>query len=115
GDPDHIKWRRAGEMLNPALVSRFSLPGFGSTGNLPRNAGRGPVTWTLSTRLSREFRMDEHRKLELQIEAFNPFNVSVFSFGAEFVNFNPGSLGNFLVPQRTIKPRTLRLGLNYEF
>src|SRR5262249_49448550 len=37
GDPDDIQWRRTGEILDPALVSQFSLPSFGSIGNLPRN------------------------------------------------------------------------------
>jgi hypothetical protein len=50
-----------------------------------------------------------------QIEVFNPFNSTIFSFGAEFVDFVPSSLGNFLAPARTLKPRTMRVGLRFEF
>ncbi len=115
GALDDIGWRRSGSALNQSLMEQFSLPTIGSIGNLPRNAGRGPVTWTLNTRLSREFRLGERRRVEFQVEAFNPCNATVFSFGAEFVDFNPGSLGNFLVPRRTVRPRTMRVGLRFEF
>jgi hypothetical protein len=59
--------------------------------------------------------LNEHHGIEFLIEAFNPFNSTLFNFGAEFVNFNPASLGNFLVPQRTVKPRTLRIGARIDF
>jgi hypothetical protein len=73
------------------LVESFSQPTIGSVGNLPRNVGRGPNSYTLNLRLSREFRFSENRKTELLVEAFNPFNSTVFSFGAEFVDFTPSA------------------------
>jgi hypothetical protein len=115
GDLHEIRWRRSGESLAPSLVEGFTLPAIGSVGNLPRNVGRGPNSYTLNLRVSREFRFGEHRKAELLVEAFNPFNSTVFSFGAEFVDFTPSGLGNFLVPQRTVKPRMMRLGLKFDF
>jgi hypothetical protein len=115
GDLNSIDWRRPGASLKELLAEGFSLPAIGSVGNLPRNAGRGPAGYSLDLRLSREFRLAERKKAEFQIEAFNPLNSSVFSFGAEFVDFTPSSLSNFLVPQRTIKPRTMRVGLKFEF
>jgi hypothetical protein len=115
GDLDTIRWRTLSSPLNQALADAFSLPTIGTVGNLPRNAGRGPVSHTLNLRLSRAFQLAENRKLEFQLESFNPFNSTVFSFGAEFVDFAPSSLSNFLVPQRTIRPRTLRVGLKFEF
>ncbi len=115
GDPDAINWRRPGASLKELLAEGFTLPPIGSVGNLPRNAGRGPNSYTLNLRLSREFRFAEKRKVEFLIEAFNPLNSAVFSFGAEFVDFTPSGLGNFLVPQRTVKPRTMRLGLKFDF
>jgi hypothetical protein len=115
GDLDAIKWRRFGDPLNQTLADAFTLPAMGTTGNLPRNAGRGPGIYTLNLRASRGFNLAERRRLELQIEAFNPFNATVFNFGAEFVDFAPNSLANFLVPARTVKPRTMRLGLKLEF
>lgn len=115
GDLSAIDWRRSSEALNQTLADAFSLPTIGTTGNLPRNAGRGPGAYTLNLRASRGFQLAERRRLELQAEAFNPFNATVFSFGAEFVDFAPTGLGNFLVPPRTVKPRTMRLGLKLEF
>lgn len=111
----HITWRRSGEMLDSNLVQAFSLPPIGSTGNLQRNAGRGPAGHSLNLRVSRSFNLKEGVRLEWQLEAFNPLNSTVFNFGAEFVDFTPNSLSNFLVPQRTVKPRTLRVGLRIDF
>lgn len=115
GNADVLRWRRANQPLANGVTEALSLPTIGTSGNLPRNAGRGPRTHTFNLRLSREFQLAEKRRVTWQLEAFNPFNSTVFSFGAEFVNFNPSSLGNFMVPPRTVKPRTLRLGLRFEF
>jgi hypothetical protein len=115
GDLGAIDWRRPGASLNELLAAGFSLPAIGSTGNLPRNAGRGPTSYSLNLRLSRSFRFTERRRVEFQVEAFNPFNSSVFNFGAEFVDFTPSGLGDFLTPRRTVKPRTMRAGLKFDF
>lgn len=115
GDLDAIGWRKLETPLNPSLANAFSLPTIGTVGDLPRNAGRGPGSYTLNLRLSRRFQLAETRKLEFQIESFNPLNSTVFSFGAEYVDFTPSSLSNFLVPVRTVKPRTMRVGLKLEF
>ncbi|HZF39952.1 MAG TPA: carboxypeptidase regulatory-like domain-containing protein [Blastocatellia bacterium] len=115
GDLGRIVWRRPGEPLDPALASAFSLPTIGSSGNLPRDAGRGPSVYTLNLRLAREFAFSERSKAELQIEAFNPLNATVFNFGSEFIDFGAAGLGDFLTPRRTVKPRTLRVGLKFDF
>lgn len=115
GDLNALRWRRAQEPLAESLLAAFTLPTLGTNGNLPRNAGRGPRSHALNLRLSREFQLAEKRRVTWQAEAFNPLNATVFSFGAEFVNFVPTSPSNFMVPLRTIKPRTLRLGLRFEF
>lgn len=115
GDLDSIRWRSLSSPLNQTLADAFSLPTIGTVGNLTRNPGRGPASHTLNLRLSRAFQLAESRKLEFQLESFNPLNSTVFSFGAEFVDFAPTSLSNFLVPQRTVRPRTLRVGLKFEF
>ena len=106
GDYSSIVWRRPGEATS---MEGFSLPTIGSSGNLPRNAGRGPAIHTLNLRLSRSFKLRERHDLQIQIEAFNPLNTTVFSFGAEYVDYDD------LAPRRTIKPRTMRMGLRYEF
>ncbi len=115
GDLDRIVWRRPGEPLDPTLATAFSLPTIGAAGNLPRNAGRGPRAYTLNLRLAREFKFTERGKVELQIETFNPFNATVFSFGSEFIDFGATGLGDFLVPRRTVRPRTMRVGLRFDF
>jgi hypothetical protein len=115
GALDGIVWRRPGEPLNPSLASEFSLPAIGSSGNLPRNAGRGPGVYTLNLRLAREFKFGERSRAEIQIEAFNPLNATIFNFGSEFIDFGPAGLGDFLTPRRTVKPRTMRLGLKFDF
>jgi len=70
---------------------------------------------TLNLRVSRQIGLGGGRKAQILAEAFNPFNSTVFSFGAEFVDFIPGRSSSLLVPRRTIKPRTLRLGLRLRF
>ena len=115
GEPGGIPWRRPGAGLDPGLAAAFALPTIGSSGDLARNAGRGPRQSTLNLRLARLFRAGERLRFTPQLEAFNPFNATVFSFGAEFVDFTPASLGEFLVPARTVKPRTVRVGLRVEF
>jgi hypothetical protein len=115
GDLGAINWRRSGAPLDAALASAFSLPPIGSAGNLPRNAGRGPAQHTLSLRAARVFRLGERRRLTPQVEVFNPLNSTVFNFGAEFVDFTPTSLGGFLTPVRTLRARTMRAGVRFEF
>jgi hypothetical protein len=115
GDLNGIGWRKLETPLNQSLADAFSLPTIGTVGNLPRNVGRGPASYTMNLRLSRRFQLKENHRLEFKVETFNPMNSTVFSFGAEFVDFTPTSLSNFLVPVRTVKPRTMRVGLRLEF
>ena len=115
GNLNAIEWRKPGASLDQALVNGFSLPTIGTSGNLGRNAGNGPGQWQLSLRLSRNFRLGEHRHLTPQVEVFNPSNSTVYAFGAEYVDYVPSSLGDFLTPGRVLKPRTLRLGLRFDF
>ena len=49
------------------------------------------------------------------IEVFNPFNATVFSFGAEYVDYTPVNTASFLTPVRTLRPRTMRVGVRVEF
>jgi hypothetical protein len=110
-----LVWRSPGNALNPTLLTAFSLPTIGTTGGMSRNAGRGPRQSTLNVRVSRLIQLGERLRVAPQVEAFNPLNSTVFNFGAEFVDFAPSSLGNFLVPPRTVKPRSVRLGIKVEF
>jgi hypothetical protein len=126
GDFRLIRWRRPGEPLDPRLPEAFRLPAIGQTGDLPRNAGRGPGLFDFDLNLAREFRLSERARLRPSVEIDNVLNKTVFTFGAEFVNFNslrPGVTEEqrrafaetFLVPTRTLRPRAVRVGLRLDF
>lgn len=126
GDPSIIRWRRPGSALDPRLLEAFRLPVIGQTGNLPRNAGLGPALFDFDLNITREFRFSERMRLRPTVEFDNVLNKTVYTFGAEFINF--GALrptasaeqrqafaDTFLVPTRTLRPRTLRVGLRLDF
>jgi hypothetical protein len=126
GDPHLLRARQANEPLNPALVAALTLPIIGQTGNLPRNAGLGPKLFLFDLNVTREFRLSERARLRPTVEFDNLLNKTVFTFGAEFINFNAlrpdasaeqrqAFLDTFLVPTRTLRPRSVRLGLRFDF
>jgi hypothetical protein len=125
-DPRLIRWRRPGEPLDPRLLEAFKLPAVGRTGDLPRNAGLGPALFDFDLSVGREFRLSERARLRPTIEADNLLNKTVYTFGAEFINFNslrPGATeaqrrafaDTFLVPTRTLRPRSVRVGVRLDF
>jgi hypothetical protein len=126
GDLKLIHWRAPGSEIDPALLSSFSLPAIGRTGNLARNAGTGPGTFALDLNVGRDFPLGEHARLRPVIEIDNVLNRTVFTFGAEFINFGglrPDSTpaqrqafsDSFLVPTRTMRPRSMRVGVRLDF
>jgi hypothetical protein len=126
GDPRLIRWREPGEPPDPRLLEAFALPAVGQTGDLPRNAGRGPALFAFDLSVEREFRLSERARLRPSVEVENVLNKTVYTFGAEFINFDalrPGATAEqrrafadtFLVPTRTLRPRTVRVGLRLDF
>jgi hypothetical protein len=126
GDPRVLRWRKAGQPIDPAILSLFALPTIGQTGNLPRNAGHGPGQFFFDLNITREFRVSERLRLRPVIEFDNVLNKSVPSFGSEFINFSalaPNTtpeqrqsfLDSFLVTTRTSRPRQLRFGVRFDF
>ncbi len=131
GDPSEIVWREPGSAFPDAIAARFSLQPIGSrSGNLPRNAGRGPAFYTFDLNVTREWRFGERMRLRPVVEFNNILNAAVFSFGAEFIDFTalvntaPGGTptqaqinarNNFLVPTRTYRQRQVRLGVRFDF
>ena len=126
GDVRLLHARSPNEALNPALLPALSLPTIGQTGNLARNSGRGPALFLFDLNVTREFRLHEHTRLRPVVEFDNVLNKTVFSFGAEFIDFTalrPAAtaaqrqafLDSFLVPTRTLRPRSVRLGLRLDF
>ncbi|HLL76420.1 MAG TPA: TonB-dependent receptor, partial [Pyrinomonadaceae bacterium] len=52
GNLSAIRWRRPGSPTDSAVASAFALPAIGRTGDLPRNAGRGPALFTFDLNLT---------------------------------------------------------------
>jgi hypothetical protein len=126
GDLSLLHYRKPGSALDPAILAAFFLPSIGGTGNLPRNAGRGPGNFTFDLNIIREFRIGEHKRLRPTLELDNILNKTVFSFGSEFVNFDALSptateknrqdfVNSFLVPTHTLRPRQLKFGIRFDF
>ena len=126
GDPGLIRWRRPGEPPDARLLEAFRLPTIGRTGNLPRNAGRGPGLFTFDLSITREFRLGEHARLRPVVEFDNVLNATVHTFAAEFIDFTGlrptatpeqrrAFTDSFLVPTRTLRQRSVRLGVRFDF
>jgi len=126
GDLNDIRWRDVHDPVDLDLVRSFTLAPIGRAGNLGRNSGIGPRQFIFDLNISREFRFKERFRLRPQVEFNNILNAAVFSFGAEFINFEsvaanptPAQLldlqQGFLVPTRAMRPRQVRLGLRFDF
>jgi len=109
-DTGAINFRRPGGPPSN-VANALALAPIGSSGNLPRNIGRGPAGQSVDFRLSRSVRLSEKVRLRPQVDLFNAFNNTVFSFGSEFINRNDD---DFLVPRRTRKPRIIQLSLRLD-
>jgi len=126
GNTELLRWRGPNDPIDPAILNLFALPTIGQSGNLSRNAGRGPGLFVFDLNVAREFRFSERLRLRPFIEFDNVLNMTVFSFGAEFINFNALAptatveqrqvfLDSFLVTSRTLRPRQIRLGIRVDF
>jgi Carboxypeptidase regulatory-like domain/TonB dependent receptor len=109
-----LRWRKPGDPLDPTILAAFSLPPLGQSGNLPRNAGRGPGLFVFDLNVTREFQLKRAR-IRSSCEFDNVLNKTVFSFGSEFINFSSTSAQSLLLATRTGRPRQIRAGLKVEF
>ena len=126
GDPKDINWRVYGTQPFPAgLAGQFTYAPIGSPGNLPRNAGNGPASYSFNLNVTREFKFKERFRIRPTAEFTNLLNMNVFSFGSNFINFenlsssNPvtlaGAQAGFLAPTRTGVHRRMRFGIRFDF
>jgi hypothetical protein len=122
GNLRDLRFRERGTPFPQSVFEQFSFAPIGSSGNLPRNAGKGPGLFLFDISASREFRFTERIRLRPNIEIDNVLNATVFTFGSEFINFNPTNTEQrlnfqqeFLVPSRTLRPRQIRLGVRFDF
>jgi hypothetical protein len=95
--------------LNPAA---FSVPEFGTFGNLGRNAFRGPSFSQWDFTLSKTIRVSERFKVQLRLEAFNLFNRPNFALPTETANLSVAqkSPENFGTSTSTINTQNLNVG-----
>jgi hypothetical protein len=115
GDFSLIRTRNAGEPFPQEVFDALTRPTIGARGgNLPRNAGLGPGLFLFDLSVSREFKFTERIKLRPNVEFNNVLNATVFSFGTAFINATDPQT-TFLVPNRTYRPREIRLGLRLDF
>ncbi len=120
GDLSKIIWHHPNDPFPRDIFDNLSLAPIGSGGgNLPRNAGRGPVLFDLDLNISREFRAGERFRLKPQITFGNILNATVYDFGTNFIGLeNAGSPEfeqGFLTPSRTLSQRKIQLGLRVNF
>jgi hypothetical protein len=105
------RWRKPGDQPSE-IRTMLELAPIGSSGDLPRNFGIGPGTQAVSLRVSRTFALTERIKARAAADVYNPFNSTVFSFGAEFINRDDA---DFLLARRTGRPRIVELSLRLNF
>jgi hypothetical protein len=105
GDRRWLRWRRPGEALDPRVIEAFSVPQIGQSGNLPRNAGRGPGQFMLDLNVTRRI-----GPVSVLVEFDNVLNKTVFSFGSEFIDLDD----SFLEAKRTMRPRQIRVGVKFD-
>jgi len=125
GDPNDISWRMYGSPFPQALADQFTLAPIGSPGNIGRNAGHGPQLFQFNLSASRDFRFKERFHIRPTLELTNLFNINMFSFGSNFINFdylnstNPTTVqtakDGFLAPTRTGQSRRIRFGIRFDF
>ena len=130
GNIKDIRSRLPGSPVPLSLIDQFSLQPIGSaSGNLPRNSGTGPSLFAFDISVTREWKFKERFRLRPVLEFSNIFNMAVFSYGSEFINFtalrsDPNGTAtpaqvlardNFLVPTRTYRQRQIRAGLRFDF
>jgi hypothetical protein len=109
---DRPVWRKPNSTTADAVKNALELAPIGSSGNLPRNYGKGPGTFTFNFRASRTFALREKMKLRGAIDLFNVLNRTTFSFGSEFIDRDDK---DFLIPRRTQRPRMIQLNLKLDF
>jgi hypothetical protein len=88
----------------------FKIPATGTFGNIGRNSVRGLGTWDFDMALSRAFRLQESRRIEVRAEAFNVLN--------SFRPVNPSTAVNgstFGVIRNARDPRIMQFVLKYAF
>ncbi|HEX7333495.1 MAG TPA: TonB-dependent receptor [Pyrinomonadaceae bacterium] len=96
--------RNLDDVSNDRPNDSFTVAPIGQSGNLPRNAGRGPGSFMLDLNVTHEIRISERLRIRPSVEFDNVLNKTVFSFGSEFIDSS-------MQPKRTMRPREVRIGI----
>ncbi len=126
GNIKDIVTRKPGSAFPTAFVSSLSLQPIGArSGNLGRNAGTSPSLYIFDLNVTREWKLSERMRIRPNIEFGNILNMTVFSYGAQFIDFRPFdstptanqllAYDNILIPTRTYRQRQIRVGLRFDF
>jgi hypothetical protein len=99
--------RNLDDVSNDRPNHSFTLPPIGQSGNLPRNAGRGPGLFMLDLNVTKEIRISERVRIRPSVEFDNVLNKTGFSFGSEFIDSST-------MPKRTMRPREIRIGIKID-
>ncbi len=108
---DRPVWRKPNSASAIEVKNALQLAPLGSSGNLPRNYGRGPATFAFNLRAARGFRLTEQVRLRPAIDVFNVLNHTTFNFGSEFIDRDDA---DFLIPRRTQRPRIIQLQIKLD-
>ena len=99
--------RNLDDVSNDRPNASFSLAPIGQSGDLPRNAGRGPGLFMLDLNVTQQIRVSR-LLIKPSVKFDNVLNKTVFSFGSEFIDSS-------MTPKRTMRPREVRIGLRIDF
>jgi hypothetical protein len=91
-----------GYYLNPAA---YGAPAAGSWGNVGRNSGRGPRTFTLDGSLQRSFPINPRVNLDFRLDATNLLNRVVYTAVETLINSPQFGLATNVGQMRTINAR----------
>jgi len=97
----------------------FAVPS-GSFGGLGRNAFRAPAVWNMDFAMMKNFPIGEVTRIQLQVQAFNVFNVQNWEAPSQ-VTINSsaaainGKAGQITALAQGTTPRELQFGLRFVF
>ncbi|MGI8958565.1 MAG: carboxypeptidase regulatory-like domain-containing protein [Bryobacteraceae bacterium] len=94
-----------------ASTDASTLPSF-TYGSFPRNALRGPGFTNLDVAISKHFRFNEGKDVELRMDAFNVFNHTEFRNPDTALTINSSTFGQI---STTYPARILQLALHFSF
>ena len=100
------------------LVGYFSVPAFGSAGNIGRNVFRGPGINNTDFVITKGISMTERTKLDLRFEFYNLFNRVQFNQPDNQIADGPGfgqSTSEYVRPDFTTGARQIQLALKLTF